>query len=226
MTPLHPWSVGINEALRIQEDLRERIILKPTFPEVKIIGGGDVAYSKDEHLLFGTFVALSFPGLEIIEIATGIGKIEFPYIPGLFAFREGPILIRCFQKLTKKPDLVIFDGHGIDHPRGIGLASHMGLWFDLPSIGCAKAPLSQKFRLPGPSKGSYALIRRKGKVAGAVLRTRKHVKPVFVSPGHRIDLLTSIRFILAGCRRFRIPEPLRQAHHAATLLRDHCKMGS
>ncbi len=216
---LHPWNVGIDEALRIQDHLRERIILERTFSEVRIIGGGDVAYSKDDHLLFGAFVALSFPGLEIIEIATAAGKIEFPYIPGLFAFREGPVLIECFHKLKKKPDLLIFDGHGIDHPRGIGLASHMGLWFDLPSIGCAKTPLSQEFRLPGPSRGSYELIRRKEKTAGAVLRTRERVKPVFVSPGHRIDLLTSIRFILAGCRRFRIPEPLRQAHHAASLLR-------
>jgi deoxyribonuclease V len=219
MRSLHPWSVDGDEALRIQEDLRKRIILKNTFSDVKTIGGGDVSYSTNENLLFGAIVVLSFPSLERVNVATASGEIEFPYIPGFFSFREGPILIRCFQKLKVKPDLMIFDGHGIDHPRGIGLASHMGLWFDLPSIGCAKTPLSKDFRFPGPSKGSYELTRREGKDVGAALRTGENVKPVFVSPGHRIDLLTSIQFILASCRGFRIPEPLRQAHHVASLQR-------
>jgi len=220
MNPLHPWSVDVDEALRIQEDLRKRILLKKTFSEVRTIGAGDAAYSKDENLFFGAIVVLSFPRLERVDVATANGEIKFPYIPGFFSFREGPILIKCFRKLKVKPDLMIFDGHGINHPRGIGLASHMGLWLDLPSIGCAKTPLSSKeFRFPKPSKGSCELIRREGKEVGAILRTRKNVKPVFVSPGHRIDLLTSIQFILATCRGFRIPEPLRLAHQVASLLR-------
>jgi deoxyribonuclease V len=140
------------------------------------------------------------------------GKIPFRYIPGLLSFREGPILVKTFQKLKIKPDLMIYDGQGIAHPRGFGLASHLGLWLDLPSIGCAKTPLLGEFISPGPSQGSFELIRREGKEVGVVLRTKDKIKPLFISPGHRIDLLTSIQIILTTCQGFRIPEPLRRAH--------------
>ena len=211
---IHSWRVSAEEAIRIQEELRNRVILEKTFTEVRTIGGGDVAYSKSKNLLFGAIVVLSFPKMETLDMAMSYGKIPFPYIPGLFSFREGPILIRTFQKLGVKPDVMIYDGQGIAHPRGLGLASHMGLWFDLPSIGCAKTPLLHEFILPGPSRGSFELIRRNGKVVGAVLRTKDRVKPLFISPGHRIDLMTSIQFVLESCQRFRIPEPLRRAHQA------------
>jgi deoxyribonuclease V len=212
---LHPWKVDVKEAIRIQEDLRTQVILEKTFSEVRTIGGGDVAYSKSENLLFGAIAVLSFPKMEMLDRVTAYGKIPFPYIPGLFSFREGPILIRTFQKLSIKPDVMIYEGQGIAHPRGFGLASHMGLWFDLPSIGCAKTPLLGQFNPPGPSRGSFELIRRKGRVVGAVLRTKNRVKPLFVSMGHRIDLNTCIQLILATCTRFRIPEPLRKAHQAS-----------
>jgi deoxyribonuclease V len=205
----------VEEAIQIQEALKDRIILKRTFSEVSTIGGGDVAYSKEGDRLFGAIVVLSFPDLEILDMATAVGKIPFPYIPTLFSFREGPILIKTFQKLKIEPDVMIYDGQAIAHPRGIGLASHMGLWLDLPSIGCAKTPLLDEFISPGPSKGSYEWIQRERKKVCAVLRTREGVKPVFVSPGHRIDLLTSIRLILESCRGFRFPEPLRKAHQAS-----------
>ena len=130
------------------------------------------------------------------------------------SFREGPILIKTFQRLEIKADVMIYDGHGIAHPRGMGLASHMGLWFDLPSIGCAKTPLLSEFIPPGPSKGNFQLIQREGKEVGAVLRTREKVNPLFISPGHRIDLLTTIQLILESCQGFRFPEPLRKAHQA------------
>ena len=130
------------------------------------------------------------------------------------SFREGPILIKTFQRLEIKADVMIYDGQGIAHPRGMGLASHMGLWFDLPSIGCAKTPLLSEFIPPGPSKGNFQLIQREGKEVGAVLRTREKVNPLFISPGHRIDLLTTIQLILESCRGFRFPEPLRKAHQA------------
>jgi deoxyribonuclease V len=220
MKPLHPWKVSEKEAIRIQETLRDRIILKNTLLKVRTIGGGDVAYSKNENHLFGAIVILSFPEMEILDIATTDGKIPFPYIPSLLSFREGPILIKTFKKLKMKPDVMIFDGQGIAHPKGMGLASHMGLWFDLPSIGCAKTPLLDEFISPGPSRGSFEWIRKKREKVGVVLRTKEKVKPLFVSPGHRIDLLTCIQLILESCRGFRFPEPLRKAHQATRLIQN------
>ena len=236
MKPLHPWDVRVEEAIEIQKALKERIILKNTFPRVRpvrnigrcdpstysggiiskgvrIIGGGDVAYSRNENLLFGAMVVLSFPDMEILDTATAHDKIPYPYISSLLSFREGPILIKVFQKLKLKPDVMIFDGQGIAHPRGMGLASHIGLWLDIPSIGCAKTPLLDEFISPGPSRGSFEWIRWEGKKVGVVLRTKEKVKPLFVSPGHLIDLSTSIQLILESCKGFRFPEPLRKAHH-------------
>ena len=250
--PLHSWNVSVEEAIQIQEVLRERIILKNTFSKihpvrnssrcdskpseasnpaeiilrlnpaagqqctisnwVKTIGGGDVAYSEDGKHCFGAIAVLSFPEMEILDRATTDGKISFPYIPGLLSFREGPILIKTFQRLKLKPDVMIFDGQGIAHPRGMGLASHIGLWLDIRSIGCAKTPLLDEFISPGLSKGSVEWVRKEGKKVGVVLRTRENVKPLFVSPGHHIDLRTSIQLILGSCKGYRIPEPLRRAH--------------
>jgi deoxyribonuclease V len=215
MKDLHSWKVDVQEAIRIQEDLRDRLILKKSFSEVRRIGGGDVAYSENRDLLFGAIVVLSFPKMETLDVATADGKIPFPYIPGLLSFREGPILIQIFEKLKVKPDVMIFDGQGIAHPRAFGLACHLGLWFDLPSIGCAKTPLLKGFISSGVSKGSYELIRKDGKEVGAALRTKDNVKPLFISPGHRIDLMTSIQLILDTCQRFRLPEPVRRAHQFA-----------
>jgi len=212
MKPLHSWNVSVEEAIRIQEAFKERIILKRTFSKVKTMGGGDVAYSKKGNLLFGAIVVLSFPDMEILDVATANGKIPFPYIPGLLSFREGPILIKTFQKLRIRPDIMIYDGQGIAHARGMGLASHMGLWFDLPSIGCAKTPLLDEFISPGALKGSFEWIRKEGKKVGAVLRTKENVKPLFISLGHHIDLSTSIQLILESCKGYRFPEPLRKAH--------------
>jgi deoxyribonuclease V len=219
MKPLHPWKVSVEEAIQIQEALKSRIIMKKSFSTVETIGGGDVAYSKSGNLLFGAIVVLSFPDMEILGTATCDGKIPFPYIPTLLSFREGPILIKTFQKLKIKPHVMLYDGQGIAHPRGMGLASHLGLWLDLPSIGCAKTPLLDEFVPPGSSRGSFEWIRREGKNVGAVLRTKEKVKPLFVSPGHRIDLSTSIRLVLESCKGFRIPEPLRKAHQASLLAR-------
>jgi deoxyribonuclease V len=210
--PLHSWNLSVEEAIQIQEVLRERIILRKTFSEVKTIGGGDVAYSEDGKHCFGAIVVLSFPHMQILDTATADGKNPFPYIPGLLGFREGPILIKTFQRLRLKPDVMIFDGQGIAHPSGMGLASHIGLWLDIPSIGCAKTPLLDEFISPGLSKGSVEWIRKEGKKVGAVLRTRERVKPLFISPGHRIDLPTSIQLILESCKGYRFPEPLRKAH--------------
>jgi deoxyribonuclease V len=227
MKPLHPWKVTPEEAIRIQENLRHRSNLQKTFSRVRTIGGGDVSYQKEGNFLFGAMVVLSFPQMETLDVSTACGRISFPYLPGLLTFREGPILIKTFQKLRIRPDILIFDGQGIAHPRGIGLATHLGIWFNLPSIGCAKTPLLGEPDTPRLAKGSFELIQKDGKEVGVVLRTKDRVRPVFVSPGHRIDLPTSIRLILESCQGFRIPEPLRGAHqvsrnllHSAWSIRD------
>ena len=212
MRKLHSWEVSVEEAIRIQENLRTKIILRKTFPRVRTVGGADVSYQKEGEFLFGAMVVLSFPQMETLEVATAAGKISFPYLPGLLTFREGPILIKTFENLRIRPDVLIFDGQGIAHPRGIGLATHLGIWFGLPSIGCAKTALLGESATPRPSKGSFALIQKDGREVGAVLRTKDRVRPVFVSPGHRIDLPASIRLVLKCCQGFRIPEPLRRAH--------------
>ncbi len=215
MKPLHPWNVNAEEAIQIQNNLKNHIVLEKTFTEIRTIGGADVAYSKDRNILFAAIAVLSFPKMETLNITTAQGETSFPYVPGLLSFREAPILINALRKLKMKPDVMTYDGQGIAHPRGIGLASHMGLWLDLPSIGCAKTPLLNDFINPGPSRGSFEPIRKEGKEVGAVLRTKDKVKPLFVSPGHRIDLSTSIQLILESCQGFRSPEPLRKAHQAS-----------
>jgi len=214
MQNLHSWEVDVEKAIEIQEDLRKHVILKNSLPSVKIIGGGDVAYrEKDE--LFGAIVVLSFPDLTVCDSATATGKVPFPYIPGLLSFREGPILISTYEKLNIRPDVMIFEGQGIAHPRGFGLASHLGLWLGLPSIGCTKTSLLPAPVSVGDSRGISQFIRAHGRKVGAVVRTKRGVKPVFVSPGHRIDLPTSVKMVLATCQRFRMPEPLRLAHQLA-----------
>lgn len=223
MRSLHSWRVDPKKAIQIQARLRKEVLVERGPKKIERIGGADVAYSKEGDMLFGAIVVLTFPDLEEIDSAAVAGRVEFPYIPGLFAFREGPILLEAFKKLRLKPDCMIFEGHGVAHPRGVGLASHLGLWLDLPSIGCAKSFLySPEISMPnevGPSRGSFKLIRRHGEPIAALLRTRENVRPVLVSPGHRIDLLSSIELLLATCPRYRMPEPLRRAHELANHLR-------
>ena len=151
--------------------------------------------------------------MERVETVTAKGKVDFPYIPGLLSFRESPILLKAFAKIMSTPDVVILDAQGIAHPRGIGLASHIGLLLDKPSIGCAKTRLIGDYNEVGEEVGCYSHLTVKDKVVGAVLRTRKNVKPVFVSPGHKIDLDTSIDLVLNSCRGYRLPEPIREAHN-------------
>ncbi len=210
---LHSWDVRVDEAVRIQETLRQRLVFENTISELKSVGGGDVGYAGEEGLLVGVIAVLSFPEMELLDAASAHGNASVPYIPGLLSFREGPVLIEAMNRLEIRPDAMIYEGQGIAHPRGFGLASHLGLWFDIPSIGCTKKPLLRSLASPAGSRGSFEWIERGGEKVGAALRTREGVKPVFVSPGHRVDLATSIQIVLTTCRRFRIPEPLRRAHH-------------
>ena len=157
--------------------------------------------------------------LEVLEEQYTTGSLKFPYIPGLLTFREGPLLIEAFKKIKIELDVIIFDGQGIAHPKRLGLATHMGILLDKPTIGCAKSRLIGTYEEPEKGNGSYNLLKDSGEVIGAVLRTKEDVSPVFISPGHRIDLKSSIEIVLKCLRNHRLPEPTRQAHLLVNKLR-------
>lgn len=209
---LHSWDPSYPQAVKIQERLRERLIIRPLRRSPEFVAGADASYFTRGDLFFSAVVVLSVRGMEIVEKASAWGRVSFPYIPGLLTFREAPILLKAFRKLRHKPDLVIFDSQGIAHPRGLGLAAHMGLLLDIPSIGCAKSRLIGEYREPGPRAGASSHLRHEGARIGTVVRTRENVKPVFVSPGHRIDHRGSAEWVLRCCRGYRLPEPTRLAH--------------
>jgi len=218
---LHRWNVTCREAVAIQQRLCGKLILRgrEDGDAIKRIAGADVSYGKDSDLFFAVVVLLTYPGLEPVEEKHAVEKAPFPYIPGLLSFREGPALLKAFAGLEQKPDLVIFDGQGIAHPRGLGLASHMGLFLDVPSIGCGKRRLVGHHEDVGGVKGDRVPLIFHERTVGAVLRTRPGVKPVFVSPGHRIGLEGSVEVVLNCCRGYRLPEPVRKAHRAVNRLR-------
>ena len=218
---LHNWDITYKEAVKIQENLKEELILDDRkFPgKLRNVAGADISYSKHDDMFFSAVVVLSYPAMEFIEEVSFAEKAPFPYIPGLLSFREGPALLKSFEKLRLAPDCVIFDGQGIAHPRGIGLASHMGLFLDIPTIGCAKKRLVGVHDEVGPEAGDFANLSIDGRVVGAALRTRKKVKPVFISPGHKISLRKAIQIALSCCRGYRLTEPVRRAHLAVNRLR-------
>ncbi len=210
----HAWDVDAAGAIRIQETLRRKVSLKDEAgtERISILAGADIAYERGGDSVFAGVVLLSAPGMEIVETAVHSGRVSFPYIPGLLSFREGPVLLKAFEKLEAAPDVVIFDGQGIAHPREMGLASHMGLLLDTPSIGCAKTRLLGEHEEPGKERGDSAWLRNEGKIIGVALRTKKNVKPVYVSPGHKVSLERAAKIVLESCRGYRLPEPVRQAH--------------
>lgn len=210
---LHPWNVGHKEAVEIQERLKKSIVLKSVVKNPVLIAGADVSYTKESEIFYASVVVFKLQTMERVEEVTASGKVSFPYIPGLLSFRESPILLKAFAKIKTEPDVVILDAQGTAHPRGIGLASHIGLLLDKPSIGCAKTRLIGEYNEVGGEVGCHSPLMIKEKIVGAVLRTRKNVKPVFVSPGHKIDLNISIDLVLKSCRGYRLPEPIRQAHN-------------
>lgn len=208
----HSWDVSPSDAVRIQKDLQEQIVLEKSLENFSRIAGVDVSFSKEKDKATCGVIIFSFPELSVIERRVETTEIKFPYIPGLLAFREGPSVLSAFDKLETEPDLIMFDAQGIAHPRGIGLASHMGLILGKPSIGCAKTRLCGEYEEPEEKQGSFSYLKKEGKIIGAVLRTKEKIKPVFVSTGHEIDLEICIRTVLECCRGYRLPEPTRQAH--------------
>ena len=216
---LHPWNITPKEGIEVQKRLVEQLVFdNDKFPIEKICGT-DVSYERSKNMLFSAVIVLKYPGMKIIEEQTAIMESTFPYVPGLLSFREVPVLLKAFDKVKYVPDIVICDGHGIAHPRGIGLASHLGLILDLPTIGCAKKRLFGEYSEIGNTKGDYSYMSDGNKNIGIVLRTRANVKPVFVSQGYKIGINFSREIILNCCKKYRITEPIRKAHNMVNIVR-------
>jgi len=212
----HRWDLTPKEAMALQEKLRASVVREDRLGRVRHVCGIDVGFEREGTITRAAVAVLSFPALELVESAIARRKTTFPYVPGLLSFREIPAVLDALERLTITPDLVICDGQGIAHPRRCGLASHIGLVAGVPSIGCAKSRLVGEHRAPAARRGAWAPLVDAGETIGAVLRTRAGVNPVYVSIGHRVSLDTAIRFVLACCTRYRLPETTRHAHRLAS----------
>jgi len=210
-----PWNVTPAEGIEIQKRLRSLVRRSWDGRTIELIAGADVHFPS-KGTVRSAVVILTHPGLEIVDSSVHEGPCTFPYVPGLLSFREIPPLLEAWKMLRERPDCILCDGQGIAHPRGLGLASHFGLVLGIPTIGCAKSPLFGEFEEPGPDRGDTAPIRDPhGRTIGAVVRTRDRTRPLYVSVGHGVSLRKAVSVVLSCSPRFRIPEPLRAAHHLA-----------
>jgi len=242
---LHDWNLSYSQAIALQKRLSKNVQviqlkkqLKRGSPERTIlplgacIAGLDCAFSKDSQRIVAAAVVLKarkalgclwkpskLPDFEVVETTTAVQKVTFPYIPGLLSFREAPACIAAVKKLKNEPDIFIIDGQGIAHPRRLGLAAHLGLFFDRATIGCAKSRLTGAFEDPPLEKGAYSLLKDNKEIIGAVVRTRTNVKPVFISVGNKCSLKDTIGITLACTTKYRLPEPTRLAHQLVSKLR-------
>jgi len=212
---LHGWKVSTGQAQDIQRRLAAEVSRSGKVESASLIAGVDISAPNADGTATGAVVVLEFPGLKLAEVATAEGRLDFPYVPGLLSFRESPLRLAAADKLGVLPDLILADGQGIAHPRRLGIASHLGLLWDIPTIGCAKSVLCGGYAVPGEAPGSYTELVDRGETIGAALRTKKGSRPVYVSIGHRVDLETAIYWVLELCRGYRLPEPARLAHQAA-----------
>jgi deoxyribonuclease V len=216
---LHNWNLSYSQAIALQKSLSRKVQLFELRKQPKIVAGIDCAFSRDKKRIIACVVLLKLPDFELIETAIAKQKLTFPYIPGLLSFREAPACISAVKKLKHQPDAFLIDGQGIAHPRRFGLAAHLGLFFDKPTIGCAKSRLIGSFEEPAIEKGSFSLLKDGREVIGAVVRTRTNVKPVFVSVGNKCLLKDAIKITLDCTSRYRIPEPARLAHQLVSTLK-------
>jgi len=212
---LHTWQLNIAQALDMQRRLSKQVSWTGEVKEPSFIAGVDISVGKANEMAQAAIVVLSYPELRLVAAELVQGDLKLPYIPGLLSFRESPLILAACRKLSLTPDLIIVDGQGVAHPRRLGLASHLGLFLDIPTIGCAKSRLCGMHKVPGEDPGSYTDLMDNGEVIGAVLRTKTGIKPVYVSTGHKISLENAIYWIMQCCRGYRLPEPTRLAHLAA-----------
>jgi deoxyribonuclease V len=213
---VHPWKVTTSEARAIQLRLAGLVCRENQVSRPKLVAGVDISAPRFHGRVRGTVVVLSYPELEVVEIGAVEQAVEFPYIPGLLSFRESPVILAAYGKLRSKPDLILVDGQGIAHPRRFGIASHLGVLLDVPTIGCAKSMLCGTHDVLGPEAGSTAGIEHEGEIIGMALRTKANVRPVYVSIGHKVDLAAAVSWVSKCCWGYRLPEPTRLAHQAAS----------
>lgn len=211
MMTLHAWNMEIGEAKALQRELANKIVLEDQFGEIRYVAGVDMAINEGSGLARAAVVLLSYPELVLLEQHVYEEPLRMPYIPGLLSFRELPSLLGALQQLKQKPDLVMADGQGIAHPRRLGIAAHLGLWIETPTIGCAKSLLIGSYEPVGAEVGAWSPLVDRQETIGAVLRTRIRVKPMFISQGHKISLASSIKYVLACGRGYRLPETTRLA---------------
>lgn len=215
-SPLHRWSITPRAAVRLQRRLAERIRHESLPTSIRLVAGADLAFSTDGRRCLGGVVLYDMQEACVIEQALAWRQTRFPYVPGLLSFREAPAVLAAIRKLRQEPDVFIFDAHGVAHPRRMGLAAHVGLLMDRPTIGCAKSRLCGQHNNPPAQAGRSCPLIDQGEIVGVVLRTRPGVKPVFVSCGHRMTLDDAVRVVMACVGRYRLPEPTRQAHILVT----------
>ncbi len=213
------WNVSPADAINIQKNLASQVKICPLPHRTQWVVAADVSFSKNSDKLFAAVVLCHLPDLTVHERLAASARITFPYIPGLLSFRETPLIIELCQRLKQKPEIILCDGQGIAHTRRFGLACHIGLILNLPSIGCAKTKLVGEHKEVGPRKGQYQSLYYRKERVGVALRTRTGVKPIYVSPGHLADIPSSVRLVLRCCNSYRIPEPIRQAHLLANRVR-------
>jgi deoxyribonuclease V len=216
---LHKWNLPYSHAISLQKKLAEKVKHIKIKIQPKIIAGLDCAFSKDGQRIIAAVVVLKISEFKLIETVHAVRKVTYPYIPGLLSFREAPVCIAAVEKLRNQPDVFMIDGQGIAHPRRLGLAAHLGLFFDKPTIGCAKSRLTGKFREPQLEKGTFSSLKDGDEVIGSVVRTRTNVKPVFVSVGNKCLLEDAIEITFACTTKYRLPEPTRLAHQLVSRLK-------
>lgn len=217
--PAHDWDVSPGEAVSLQKELRSAIVLSDLPRPIQYVAGADVSFNKFEDDIYAVIIVLEYGSMKMVARSAVKDKMDFPYIPGLLSFREIPSLMKAWQMLPLRPDVVVVDGHGIAHPRSMGIAAHFGLVAGVPSIGCAKKLLTGKFEEPGLEKGDFSPIKKQEKVIGFALRTKYKVKPMLVSPGHLCSMDDSLQVALHCARGYRLPEPTRLAHLTVNQLR-------
>jgi deoxyribonuclease V len=212
---IHPWRVTPAEAQSIQRSLAGQVSRRNEVTLPRLVAGVDISSNRVDGMGTGAVVVLAYPELTVVETGAVKQRVDFPYVPGLLSFREAPLILAACERLSSTPDLILVDGQGIAHPRRLGLASHVGLLLDVPTIGCAKSRLCGDHELAGDEAGSFAEVQDDGEVIGAALRTKTRVRPLYVSIGHKVDLASAISWVMKCCRGYRLPEPTRLAHLAA-----------
>src|SRR5215213_8841447 len=216
---LHEWSLTPREGVELQKRLRERVRIEPLKKKVETVAGADISFNKFDPTIYAGLVVMRLPLLEVVEEVGVVSETRFPYVPGLLSFRETPSVLEAWAKLKTEPDAVMFDGQGLAHPRRVGIACHVGLLIERPTLGCARSVLVGKYEEPPEERGAWSEMTDRGETVGAAVRTKTRVQPIFVSPGHLIDLPGAIRLTLDCDGGYRQPEPTRRAHHLVNALR-------